>query len=510
MSMPIDDEIYSSIQIKRGAMMSYAAIFINIAAGLVYTPWMIKQIGRSQYALYALALSALQFFTMDFGLGAAVSRFLSRYKATGEEASARDFLGMTFKMYLIIDAAIFIATLFIFVFAGKIYGGLTPEEVSQFKVVFFIAAVHSILTFPLIPLRGILMANERFIFLNFAGMLRKVLAIASIVTVLLLGYGLYALVAVNAVSGLIITGLKLRYAAKNKLISINFRAKNKTILRSVFGYSAWVTITALAGKFVFSITPTVLGAFADSVQISLFAVATGVAAYAGSFTGALGGLFLPKVTRLSIKKASQSVEDLMIKVGRIQLAITGLIIIGFITMGREFIILWLGEGFKEAYYIALMLIVPGIIIFTQQIGETMMHASNKIRYTAFCRIITAVISLGLSLVLTRFYGAIGAGIAIFTGTMAGTVLGKNLVYHRVLKINIIRFLRECHLRMVFPLISVFIAGILIQRFFPVEKLSMFFAKAFIFGIIYFILIWFTGLNKYEKNLFAGLFRKSRT
>ena len=41
-------------QIKQGAIISYIAIFFNIAAGLIYTPWMVGQIGVSDYGLYAL------------------------------------------------------------------------------------------------------------------------------------------------------------------------------------------------------------------------------------------------------------------------------------------------------------------------------------------------------------------------------------------------------------------------------------------------------------------------
>ena len=34
-------------QIKFGALLSYLSIALNIAAGLIYTPWMLSQIGES-------------------------------------------------------------------------------------------------------------------------------------------------------------------------------------------------------------------------------------------------------------------------------------------------------------------------------------------------------------------------------------------------------------------------------------------------------------------------------
>lgn len=65
----------SSKQIKLGALISYFAIAFNIVAGLIYTPWMISKIGQSNYGLYTLATSVISMFVMDFGMGAAVTRF---------------------------------------------------------------------------------------------------------------------------------------------------------------------------------------------------------------------------------------------------------------------------------------------------------------------------------------------------------------------------------------------------------------------------------------------------
>lgn len=96
----------SSKQIKLGALISYFAIAFNIVAGLIYTPWMISKIGQSNYGLYTLATSVISMFVMDFGMGAAVTRFLSRYNAMGDKKAANDFLGLIYKLYLAIDAVI--------------------------------------------------------------------------------------------------------------------------------------------------------------------------------------------------------------------------------------------------------------------------------------------------------------------------------------------------------------------------------------------------------------------
>ena len=125
----------SNRQIRMGAILSYLAIVINIASGLLYTPWMVKMIGQSQYGLYTLANSLISLFLVDFGLSSATARYVSKYHAENNEESVNNFLGIVYKLYLIIDAVIFIVLIVVFLFIETIYKNLTPTELLQFKVV---------------------------------------------------------------------------------------------------------------------------------------------------------------------------------------------------------------------------------------------------------------------------------------------------------------------------------------------------------------------------------------
>ena len=55
-------------QIKFGAILSYVSIAVNIIAGLLYTPWMVNQIGGDDYGLFTIVNSLITLFMVDFGL----------------------------------------------------------------------------------------------------------------------------------------------------------------------------------------------------------------------------------------------------------------------------------------------------------------------------------------------------------------------------------------------------------------------------------------------------------
>ena len=153
----------SSRQIKFGALISYFAIAFNIAAGLVYTPWMITKIGQGNYGLYTIATSLITLFIIDFGMSAAVSRFLSIYNAKGEQKKANDFMGIVYKMYLVVDVAITVALVIAYFFIDKIYVNLTADEITVLKSLYIIVAVYNVISFPFITLNGVLNAYEKFV-----------------------------------------------------------------------------------------------------------------------------------------------------------------------------------------------------------------------------------------------------------------------------------------------------------------------------------------------------------
>lgn len=496
--------INSSAQIKISAIISYSSIAFNIMAGLIYTPWMVRQIGQADYGLYALAISFISLFALDFGLGAAVSRFLSLYRAKGDTDGAKRFLGIIIKLFLIITTVFLIVLSAVYFQIENVFGQLTPQEISRFKIVFSIAGLYSIIAFSFNPLNGILISNERFIFIKLTDLLSRMLIVLLMVIALLNGRGLYALVIVNALIGILTIVAKLVYTNRHTDTEIDFSSRDKGLLREVFSFSIWTTIITLAQRFIMNITPTVLGAFAGSIQIAIFSIGMTIEGFTWTIAQALNGLFLPRVTRMTLGSNREEIENLMIKVGRIQLFVVGLIIIGFAAMGKEFIVLWMGDNFSNSYYVALLLIAPCIISLTQEIAYTTLVALNEIKYRAFASLTVAAISIVLSLILSRMYGAVGSAIAIFIGNTVGIVVIMNIVYYRVLGLNVLRFFKECHIKMMLPLIMTGTIGLFIQYYFPVDNLMLFLGKAGLVAVIYGVLMWVVSFNQYEKDLFKGI------
>ena len=72
-------------QLKAGAFLSYVSIGLNNIVGLLYTPFMLRMMGQSEYGLYSLVASVVAYLTvLDLGFGNAIVRYTAKFRAEGK------------------------------------------------------------------------------------------------------------------------------------------------------------------------------------------------------------------------------------------------------------------------------------------------------------------------------------------------------------------------------------------------------------------------------------------
>lgn len=491
-------------QIKYGAIISYVSIAINILYGFLFTPWMVKTIGQNQYALYTLASSLIALFTVDFGLSAATSKFVSQYHAEGREDKVNQFLGTVYKLYFGVDMVILVIFAVVFFLIDTIYATLSPIELEQFKVVYIIAAATSTITFPFVTLNGVLNAYEKFVQLKVADLLYRFLLLILMSVVLLSGFGLNGVVTVNGIVAVLIIIYKLFVISKSTGIKVSFLNSDKESYRLIFNFSVWTTVATLANRLIFNITPSILGAVANTSAIAVFGIVTTIEGYVYLITSAINGMFMPRISKIYADKQEEKLLPLMIKVGRFQFALNGLIVVGFFVVGRQFVNLWMGPNYDDAYLGILLVIVPGLLYNSLQIANTAMTVRNKVHLSAIVALVAGVINVSLSLVLSKYFGVTGACISIFVAYMVRAIL-MIWLHDKKMNINIGQFIKACYLKMSVPIIVTAIAGSLLSKLFNQWNWISICVCGIGVIFIYSVSILLFGLDKEEKGYFNHLF-----
>lgn len=501
----------SSKQIKVGAIISYGTIVFHIVAGLIYTPWLLSQIGQSDYGLYTLATSLITIFVMDFGLGAAVSRYVSRYRAQNEQTVVNDFLGMVYKLYMIIDAAVFSVLLIIYFLIDNIYINLSVEEIEKFKILYIIVALFSVISFPFSNLNGILNAYEEFIVLKLCDFFNKAFNILFVVIALLLGWGVYALVSVNAIVGLITILIKLLVIKQKTPVKVNFTHVDKSMLKEIFGFSMWTTVGNILQRLILGISPSIIAAVcsAGSTEVAIFGLASTVEGYVYTFATAINGMFMPRISKIVVDgEKNTKLMPLMIKVGRIQLILIGLVSVGFLALGKSFIVdIWNKPDFEQSYYCAILLLLPNMLYLPMQIANTTLVVENKVKTQAQVFMVMSVVNVVLSLFFSYFWGAIGAALAVFIAYMVRVVL-MIIVYQKKMELNIVKFFKDVFLSILPYLLITFVVGFIMEQFNPLPNgMLRFVINGSVLVSCFGSLMLLKGFNQYERNLVLGILKK---
>ena len=494
-------------QVVFGALLSYGAIAFNIISGLLYTPWMIHAIGDDQYALYTLAMSVINLFLLDFGIGSAVTKFLSGYYAKGEYDQAERFISVVYRVFFIIAAVIACClTAFYFLIDG-IYIKLTADELRVFKRLFVIVATYSVLTFPFTTFNGILMANEQFIAVKACNLLYRVTSVVLIVICLLAGSGVYALVLVHAFANVLFMAVKyvvIRRKAKTKLSVGHW---DGSIAKNVVGYSAGITVISVAQRCIFNIMPSVIAALIGTAEVTMFSLAATLEGYFYTFADAINGMFMPRISRiLAQEDATDRLQELMGKVGRFHIGTMGLLYVGFICVGRAFVDKWMGPGYDIIYWCALLLILPSLIDTPQQVARTALLASDVVWQQSRIYAVMAVINLVLAVVLLPLLGVLGGAIAVCVAYLVRT-LGFNILYRRALSLKMSVYFKTVYGRWLPTAVAAAALSMALFHVLGLKGWSGLFISGTMVVVIYALFYLALCLNKEERHSLYKRLRK---
>ena len=145
------------------------------------------------------------------------------------------------------------------------------------------------------------------------------------------------------------------------------------------------------------------------------------------FSTAISTVFLPRVTgMIAAGDDDKEISDLFIRTGRIQFIVMSLILSGFIVFGKQFITLWAGEDYIEAYTICVLFFVSLIIPLIQNLGITILQAKNQMRFRSLLYLAIAAVALILQIVFAKKWGGIGCAIAISGALLLGQGLIMNI------------------------------------------------------------------------------------
>lgn len=343
-------------QLKAGAALNYVSICLNMVVGLIYTPYMLRMLGQSEYGLYSLAASIIAYLTvLDLGFGNAIVRYTAKFRAEGKQREQEEMFGMFFVLYIGIGVVAMIAGSVLSLNVENLFArSMTETEVERTRIMLWLMTFNLAFTFPMSIWGSIMTAYERFVFQRLVSIIRSVLNPVVMVLLLVVGYKAVAMVVVTTLFNVVTLLINWWYCQNRLVIKIRFARFNWGFLKEVAIYSFWIFLNAIMDRIYWSTGQFVLGIYRGAVAIAVYAVAIQLQSMFMMFSTAISGVFLPRVTAMVAKENNeQEISNLFVRTGRLQYIIMAFILSAFIVFGKPFIQLWAGAGYEDAYYIVV-------------------------------------------------------------------------------------------------------------------------------------------------------------
>ncbi|MBQ3027077.1 MAG: oligosaccharide flippase family protein [Alistipes sp.] len=496
-------------QIRAGIVLNYVLIVLNIVVGLLYTPYMLRTMGQSEYGLYSLVASVISYLTvLDLGFGNAIVRYTAKFRAEGKQTEQYEMFGMFLVVYLIIGAVALFAGLGVCCNVDALFAdSMTVAELDKARVMLLLLTANMAVTFPLSVYGSIITAYEKFVFQKGLNIARTILNTIVMICLLTMGYKAIAMVVVQTVFNILTLLINYIYCKRKLHIKVLFRNFRWEFFKEVAIYSFWIFLNVVMDRFYWNTGQFILGIFSGTVAVATFALSIQLVHMYVAFSTAVNGVFLPKVSGMVAQNDDRTeISNMFIKVGRIQYLVMGLVLSGFVVFGRQFIALWAGEGYEEVYWITLILFAALFIPLIQNLGIVILQARNQMKFRSLLYIVIATVGLAMQVLLAQKYGGLGCAFAIATALLLGQGVIMNIYYKKKQGIDIARFWKEI-LKMSIVTVAVGAVAMWTMNHFECQGWMMLLAMMAAYSVVYLVLSFACSLNSEERSLVLNPIRR---
>ena len=498
----------SSKQIKYGAILGYILLGTSTLYGLFSIPFILKYVQTDHYGVYkSVASIASALAVVDFGLGATMTRYISKFSATGEKDKTNNFIAMVFIQFFVLLLVLAIISLVFYLNIGLVFKGTyDSNQVSLAKSLFALLILNMSLSLLENLFFGIVNGNERFIFSNSLKIISIVIKIILIVVLLPITQNIILVVLAETAASGIAIGLFIFYSFGKIGIRPRLKKWDMPLFKESFVYTFLAFIQTVILQFSGSVDNILIGAMIGAIPVAVYSVALTIYAMYQNLSSSISNLMLPRITKKIENGVTNSeLEEEVKKISRFQFFVLAAALGGIICLGKDFYFLWLGTGYGDCYYLTIILAFSITLPTIINSALAILKAMNKMVVRTVFLAAACVLNVAITIPGIVFLGYWGAAVGTALSSISLCIM-MCFYYRRLFKFSILKLYFDITFKTILcaeiPTIIVFKVKELLDM-----SWWWFFLLIFIFLVIYGLLLYSFSMNSEEKVIVFGKFLK---
>lgn len=491
-----------------GIVLSYILLLANTLYGLLVTPYILKYVGASSYGVYkSISSLSASLAVMDLGLGATMTRYMAKYNATGDKQSASNYVAMSFMQFAIIASFIALLGVGVFFMIPQMYSAAFSEaEMELARILLLLLVLNLILRLFENLLSGIATGYEQFLAANGIKLFSIIAKFTLILVLLPIVQNVLLIVILESALAITCVIILLWFVIAKIHVVPKLVKWDRSVFTESTLYATLMFLQSITIQFNGNVDNVLIGSYLGASTVTVYSMALVIYGMYEHLSGSVATIMLPNMTRRVVAGQNpRELQECVEKAGRFQFILLGAALGGFVVLGKEFYTLWLGEGYKDCYWLTLILIVPVTIPMIQNVALSILRAQNKMLYRTITLLISCVVNIAVTIVGIKTLGYWGAALGTASATLSNIVL-MNVYYHQHLNFRIIRMFKTIMSGTWSCVLVAVVCTSILRCLFTTSWMS-FFICAVLYVIFYVGALVLWGMNQSEKNTIFGRVRR---
>lgn len=428
-------------QVKYGAILSYGLIVLNMLYGLGVTPFTISCLGAEEYGVYkTIAALASSLMVMDLGIGGTIQRYVAKYRSDQQEENIPNFMAMSMMITAALNVAILVACSSVYFCIEPMYGAnFTAEQIRLAQGLFAVLSLNMLILITEHALNGLITGYNRFVFGNGVKLLALVVRVMLLCLLLPRVSSALVIVWINVLISILTIVIQCLYIKKEIKVWIKFSHWDKKVFWESGKYTVMMFLTSLVAQVFSNIDNVLIGSYCGPEFVTVYSIGLLFFGMFQSLSAGIAGVMLPTVTSvLSQDDGDEKICQVIIQAGKIQFILLGAALIGFVCIGKDFVNVWLGEGYEDVYPITLILLIPSIFELCINVCLSVLRAKNRLGFRTAITFLSAILNIILTIVMLKMWNYIGAAVATACSYILCSLIAMNIYYIKVIKLPMLK------------------------------------------------------------------------
>jgi O-antigen/teichoic acid export membrane protein len=412
-------------KVLQGSASNALRLFLSLLVSLVLPPFLVHRMPPAEYSAWVLILQLSNYiFLLDFGLQAAVGKFVAEYDAAGDRAASHGVVSTSFTI-LAGAAAIGCVALGIMVWSvPKLFHQMPPALLPEVRIALLAVGLSSAFALPFIIFNSTFVGLQQYVFPTVTATITRVGSACALVILLLLHASLVELALVIAASNVLLA--VAQFAGWRRLlqsrVDFSFLSFDRRYAILLAKYGGVLSVWTLATFFISGLDLVIVGHYRYQ-ETGFYAIANGPAAFLITLLGSVFAPLVPAVSSMQSDSTPAQIGDLCIRTTRYCVLLLCLINLPLVFGAYPLLSLWVGKKYAAQSALFLEVLVLGNAVRQLALPYILIVvATGKQHLATVASIVEACVNIVLSIWLVQKIGAIGVAL----GTLIGAFVSIGL------------------------------------------------------------------------------------